>query len=105
MGAPWTDMMTQAPLWKWADLAKKPTLACLGGMAKLIDKTDWMKSFLFIKTSQMVPACPSGGMGPGTIMPPPPELQALPAGVAKSMPLDPDELKCVAQFAQAAAGR
>jgi len=102
-GAPWTDM-TQAPLWMKLQ-NKKPIVACSGGSAKLIDTTDWMKSYLFIKTSQMAPACPSGGIAPGTIMPPPDAMQALPAGVAHAAPLAADELTCVAQFAQAAAGQ
>jgi hypothetical protein len=98
-GAVWTDMPMQAPLWMKL-LDKKPAVACFGGMAKLIDKADWMKSFLIVKTSQMMPACPSGGSGPGTPMPPQPP----PAGIA-APPLTAEEVTCIAQFAQAAAGR
>ena len=101
-GAVWTDMQTQtAPLWMKA-VNKAPAIACFGGMAKLIDKTDWMRSYLIIKTSQAMPACPSGGMGPGTIMPPPAALQG--AGVMAA-PLTAEEQTCISQFAQAAAGR
>lgn len=98
--AVWTDMQALAPLWsKLPD--RKPIIACLGGNTKLVDKADWMKSFLIVKTSQMVPACPSG-MNAGTVMPPPAAMQ--PAGVMAA-PLMPDEVACIAQFAQAAAGK
>jgi hypothetical protein len=102
-GSPWIDLQEQAPLWMKL-LNKKPILACLRGNAKLIDTTDWMKSFLFTKTIEAIPVCPSGGIGPGMIMPPPSDQPALPAGM-KSPALAAEELTCVAQFVRTAAGQ
>jgi hypothetical protein len=103
-GAPWTDMTMQAPLWSKL-IDKKPVIACAGGNTKLIDKAEWMKSMILVKATQMAPACPSGGMTPGTIMPPPPEMQALPAGTMKAPPLAPDEVTCITEFVKAASGK
>jgi hypothetical protein len=99
-GAIWTDM-TKQDLWKLL-LNVAPKVGCMGGSAKLIDGADWSKSFILVKAQQMVPACPSGGSAPGTVMPPPEMSQGQ---TPKAPPLAADEVTCLGNYAKAAAGK
>jgi hypothetical protein len=69
--------------------------------SKLIDSSDWTKSMILIKTQQAMPTCPTG-FAPGTVQPPPAELQAIDVKVP---PLDATEKQCIVEFIKAAAGR
>jgi hypothetical protein len=98
-GAVWTDL--QKPNIWMRLLNEKTKVDCTGADTKVIDGTAWMKSLMLVKASQMTPTCPSG-MTPGTVMPPPPDLQTV---TPKVPALTPEEVTCISNFTKAASGK
>jgi hypothetical protein len=91
--APWTEMSGTNLFMSLLDA--KPKFDCTSD--KIINSGDYMKSLLVAKTSQMAPACPTGGTSAMALMPP--------ANMMPMMaPLNPDEVTCIQQFAKAASG-
>jgi len=102
---PWTDL-SQENLWEKL-MDKSPASACAKDKAgqvlpdKLIDSGSWNKSVLFLKATMEPPACSDSGANAGTIMPPPPAVQASLPEDQRQDPLTADEKTCLENYLKA----
>ncbi len=91
--SPWTDM--KAPDF-WKKMLDAPAkFTCMG--KKIIDKTTPANSLILLKTKNMKPMCPGGGDGMAQM--PTVNDQMIPT------PLPADEITCLENFVNAAAGK
>jgi hypothetical protein len=99
--AVWSDLKMPNVYSRMLDAPTKGT--CIGmSENKIIDKADWQKSLMLVKTRDAMPKCKNGSTA-GAVMPLPLAMQS--NVTMKQDPLTDAEKRCLENFVRVAAGK